>query len=383
MFFLNMRFKYARNKRKRNDPMSEPVSPRKRRGSGRATIHDVARLAEVGSITVSRYFTEPGRVAAKRSARIAAAVKQLGYVPNLMAGSLASSQSRIIGMVIPNISGPIFASTIQSFSDTLSRHGYQLLLASSYFSAKQEESAVRAFLGWKPAALVVTGRFHSRATDKLLATAGIPVVETWDYDPRRKPIQVGYSNSAVGEQAARYLYAKGYRRIAFVQNSLAGDLSAVDRSDGYAAVMREHGLRPVIYVPTAEAPFDAGRQAIEALALKPDGGAGVKGVNVTDSDSDSGAEAIIFANDNLAAGALLAGQRAGLKIPGQCAIVGFGDYPFSPLLLPSLTTIRPPGREIGEIAALRILEQLGVMPASSPDARLNLLACELIERESA
>jgi LacI family gluconate utilization system Gnt-I transcriptional repressor len=360
--------------------MNEPASPRKRRGSGRATIHDVARLAEVGSITVSRYFTEPGRVAAARSARIAAAVKQLGYVPNLMAGSLASSHSRIIGMVIPNISGPIFASTIQSFSDTLSRHGYQLLLASSYFSAKQEESAVRAFLGWKPAALVVTGRFHSRATDKLLATAGIPVVETWDYEPRRKPIQVGYSNLAVGEQAARYLYDKGYRRIAFVQNSLAGDLSAVDRSDGYAKVMREHDLEPTIYVPTAEAPFDAGKQAIEALAITPARGGRRTGA---EAKAEANAEAIIFANDNLAAGGLLAGQRAGLSIPGQCAIVGFGDYAFSPLLLPSLTTIRPPGREIGEIAALRILEQLGVLPASGQDTRLNLLACELIERESA
>jgi LacI family gluconate utilization system Gnt-I transcriptional repressor len=148
---------------------------------------------------------------------------------------------------------------------------------------------------------------------------------------------------------------------------VAGDLSAVDRSDGYAAVMKEHGLEPRIYVPTAQAPFDAGKQAIEALAM-------ARGKN---------AEAIIFANDNLAAGALLAGQRTGLKIPEQCAIVGFGDYAFSPLLLPSLTTIRPPGREIGEIAALRILEQLGVLPASAQDSRLNLLACELIERESA
>ena len=351
--------------------MTEPAAPRKRRGSGRATIHDVARLAEVGSITASRYFSEPTRVGAKLSARIAAAVKQLGYVPNLVAGGLASSHGRMVGMVIPNISGPIFANTIQSFSDTLTRHGYQLLLASSYFSAKQEESAVRTFLGWKPAALVVTGRFHNRATDKLLATAGVPVVETWDYQPRRQHIQVGYSNHAVGEQAARYLYAKGYRRIAFVQNSVAGDLSAVDRSDGYAAAMREHGLQSNIYIPTAEAPFDAGKQAIEALALKPAKRGGQH------------AEAIIFANDNLAAGALLAGQRAGLEIPKQCAIVGFGDYPFSPLLLPSLTTIRPPGREIGEIAALRILEQLGVLPASGQDSRLNLLACELIERESA
>lgn len=350
--------------------MSEPTAPRKRRGSGRATIHDVARLAQVGSITVSRYFTEPGRVAAARSARIAAAVKELGYVPNLAASGLASAHGRVVGMVIPNISGPIFANTIQTFSDTLNRHGYQLLLASSYFSATKEESAVRAFLGWKPAALAVVGRFHNRATEKLLSTAGIPVVETWDYQPRRKPIQVGYSNNAVGEQAARYLYGKGYRRIAFVQNSLAGDLSAVDRSDGYEAVMREHGLQPIIYVPKAEAPFDAGREAVEALALSP-------------AKRARPVEAIIFANDNLAAGGLLAGQRAGLKMPQQCAMVGFGDYAFSQLLLPSLTTIRPPGREIGEIAALRILEQLGVLPASGQDTRLNLLACELIERESA
>lgn len=347
----------------------DAATPRKRRGSGRATIHDVARLAGVGSITVSRYFTEPGRVAAARSARIAQAVKALGYVPNLMAGGLASNHGRVVGMVVPNISGPIFASTIQSISDTLLQHGYQLLLASSYFSTQQEESAVRAFLGWKPAALVVTGRFHSRATNKLLTDAGIPVVETWDYQPRRKPIQVGFANQAVGEQAARYLLAKGYRRIAFVQNSLAGDLSAVDRSDGYAAVMREHGLAPRIYVPTAAAPFDAGKQAIEALTQ-----AGKPGAKAVD--------AIIFANDNLAAGALLAGQRAGIDIPGRCALVGFGDYAFSPLLLPSLTTIRPPGREIGEIAALRILERLGVLPPTR-ETRLNLLTCELIARESA
>ncbi|GGC64801.1 LacI family DNA-binding transcriptional regulator [Undibacterium terreum] len=352
--------------------MSEQNTPRKRRGSGRATIHDVARLAEVGSITASRYFSDPSRVGQERSARIAAAAKQLAYVPNMVAGGLASSHGRVVGMVIPNISGPIFAPTIQSFSDTLNRHGYQLLLASSYFSAKQEESAVRAFLGWSPAALVVTGRFHNRTTEKLLATAGIPVVETWDYAPRRKPIQVGYSNHAVGEQAARYLVKKGYRRIAFVQNSLAGDLSAVDRSDGYAAVMREHGLEPHIYVPTAAAPFDAGRQAMEALSLA--NGSGKR---------PPPADAIIFANDNLAAGALLSGQRAGLRMPEQCAIVGFGDYAFSSLLLPSLTTIRPPGREIGEIAALRILEQLGVLPAPEGDTRLNLLECELIERESA
>lgn len=340
---------------------------RRRRGSGRATIHDVARQAGVGSITVSRYLKQPDLVSAELSARIVAAIKKLNYVPNLVAGGLASIGGRIIGMVIPNISGPIFANTIQSFSDVLTSHGYQLLLASSSFSLEQEENTVRAFLGWSPAALVLTSQYHTKATEKLVNGAGIPIVETWDYQPRRKPIQVGFSHVEVGRQAATYLYEQGYRRIAFVQNSISGDLSAVERSDGYAAVMQEHGLPVSIYVPTEPAPFDAGRQALEALT------AGKK----------KAVDAIIFANDNLAAGAVLAGQRAGLKMPQQCAVVGFGDYQFSSLLLPSLTTIRPPAKEMGEIAALRILESLGVIPGIEVVQRLNLLHCELLVRESA
>jgi LacI family gluconate utilization system Gnt-I transcriptional repressor len=347
----------------------EKGGERKRRGSGRATIHDVARAAGVGSITASRFFKNASLVSPELGARVAAAAAALNYVPNRAAHGLASSHGRIVGMVMPNISGPIFADTIQGFSDVLSRHGYQLLLASSYFSAEQEESAVRAFLGWSPAALVVTGQYHSGATESLLAGAGIPVVETWDYQPRRAPIQVGFDHVQVGVQAARYLIAKGHRRIAFVQNSAPGDVSALDRRDGYAAVMREHGLEPWFFLPTEAAPFDAGRQAMEALALR-----------------KKNADAIIFANDNLAAGAVLAGQRAGLAMPQRCAIMGFGDYAFSGLLLPSLTTIRPPARAIGEIAALRILELLGELQLPAPQtaqARLNLLECTLIERESA
>lgn len=340
---------------------------RKRRGSGRATIHDVARHAGVGSITVSRYLKQPDLVSAELSARIAASIKKLNYVPNLVAGGLASTRGRIVGMVIPNFSGPIFANTIQGFSDVLTAHGYQLLLASSSFSLEQEENTVRAFLGWSPAALALTSHFHTRETEKLVNDAGIPIVETWDYKPRRKPIQVGFSHSEVGRQAAAYLLDKGYRRIVFVQNSISGDLSAIERSDGYAAVMQEHALPVQIYVPTEAMPFDAGRQALQALVL----------------GKKKSADALIFANDNLAAGAILTGQRAGLKMPEECAVIGFGDYPFSPLLLPSLTTIRPPAREMGEIAALRILQSLGVIEAGQAVQRLNLLQCELLVRESA
>ncbi|MCE1114478.1 LacI family DNA-binding transcriptional regulator [Pseudomonas sp. NMI795_08] len=342
-------------------------NPRKRRGAGRVTLADVARMADVSAISVSRYFNQPEQVSGPLRERIQAAVQQLGYVPNLVAGGLASARGRIVGMVVPNISGPIFAQTIQAFSDTLGKHGYQLLLASSYFSEEQEESAVRAFLGWSPAALVVTSHFHSPATEKMLAEADVPVVEIWDYVPERAPLQVGFLHFEVGVQACRYLLDKGHRRIAFVQNSAAGDFSALERRDGYTHTLREAGLEPWVFVPSAgTAPFEAGRQAMEALIRR-----------------QPRPDAIIFANDNLAAGALLAGQRAGLRLPEDMAVMGFGDYAFAEMLLPSLTTLRPPSRQIGEVAALRVLEHLGVLEHDGEVQRLNLLHCELIARESA
>lgn len=344
--------------------MSEE-KPRKRRGAGRVTLNAVAREAGVSAITVSRYFNQPEQVSPERRERIAAVVAELGYVPNLVAGGLASARGKIVGMVIPNISGPIFANTIQGFSDTLSRHGYQLLLASSYFSTEQEENAVRAFLGWSPAALVLTSHFHSAGTEKMIAEADIPVIETWDYQPDREPMQIGFSHFEVGVVAAKYLLGKGYRRIAFVQNSAAGDFSALERRDGYAATLRESGLEAWVFAPDADrAPFEAGKQAMDALM-----------------NASPRPDAIFFANDNLAAGGLLAGQRAGLKIPDDCAVLGFGDYPFAEMLLPSLSTIKPPALEIGVLAATRVLESLGVLPSDEVQ-RLNLLQCQVIERES-
>jgi len=330
------------------------------------TITAVATHAGVSAITVSRYFNQPEQVSPERRERIALAVNELGYVPNLVAGGLASARSRVVGMVIPNISGPIFANTIQGFSDTLSQHGFQLLLASSYFSAEQEESAVRAFLGWSPAALVLTSHFHSAATEKMIEQADIPVIETWDHQPQRNPVQIGFSHYEVGVTAARYLHGKGYTRMAFVQNSMAGDFSALERRDGFIKTLEALGQTPLAFVPApGRTPFEAGKQAMDTLmkeSLRPD--------------------AIFFANDNLAAGGLLASQRAGLRIPQDCAVMGFGDYAFAEMMLPSLTTIKPPALEIGVLAARRVLESLGVIPVEGELQRLNLLECSLIERES-
>lgn len=347
--------------------MSQSKEPsRKRRSAGRTTLAAVAAHLGVSTMMISRYFNQPDQVSPEQREKIAAAVEELGYVPNLVAGGLASARGRIVGMVVPNISGPIFANTLEAFSDTLSRHGYQTLLASSYFDQAQEENAVRAFLGWSPAALVVTGHFHTPATEKMLAQADIPLIETWDYQPDRAPVQIGFSHYQVGVQSVEYLHGKGYRRIAYVLNSAIGDLSAGERCEGYADTMTGLGLTPQVFTPDpTTAPFEAGKQAMHVLMA-----------------SAAPPDAIIFANDNLAAGALLAGQRAGVRIPEDCAILGFGDFPFAHMLMPSLSTLKPPAQEIGVLAATRVLESLGVLAIEGEVQRLNLLQCEVVARES-
>ncbi len=346
--------------------MTESV--RKRRGAGRIKLRDVAELAGVSPMTVSRYFTQPSLVAKEAQERIAAAVEQTGYVPNLFAGGLASTRGKMVGMVIPNIAGGVFAETVQGVTDTLRPHGYQLLLASSNYSADEEQQAVRSFIGWSPAALIVTGHRHTSETDKLLASAGIPVVETWDHKAGSPHIQVGFSHFNVGVDSTRFLYQRSYRRIVFVHTGQPEDFRANERAKGYETAMTELGLTPSTLRSVAEAPLEAGKHALETLLR-----------------GRWPAEAIIFANDNLAAGALLHGLRTKISIPGECAVMGFGDLSIADKLVPSLTTVRPPRYEIGQIAAERIIEALRIESGeigAGTIKRENLLAYELLERES-
>lgn len=346
--------------------MNQPV--RKRRSSGRIKLRDVAELAGVSPMTVSRYFSQRDLVAPEAQKRIAAAVEQTGYVANMFAGGLASARGKTVGMVIPNIAGGVFAETVQGVADTLRPLGYQLLLASSNYSSSEEEEAVRAFIGWSPAALILTGHRHSAATDELLASAGIPVVQTWDYKPESDHVQVGFSHNSVGRDSALYLHDRGYRRIVFVHTGQPEDFRATERARGYEQAMEELGLAPSIFHSPIAAALEAGKDAFETLLR-----------------GRWPAEAIIFANDNLAAGALLHGLRAKIAIPQTCAVMGFGDLSIADKLIPSLTTVRPPRYEIGRIAAVRVIESLRMEDgelAQGAVQRDNLLPYEIIERES-
>jgi len=202
----------------------------------------------------------------------------------------------------------------------------------------------------------------------MLARLAQPVIETWDFEPTRRPLQIGFSHHQVGRDAATYLADRGYRRIAFVHN-VVPDLSAHNRCAGFAQVMAERGLPAGEYRPQAATPMEGGAQALQAFTSK---------------GRRRHADALFFANDNLAFGAVLAAQRLGVRIPQDVAVFGFGDYAMADRLMPSLSTIRPPAQAIGEVAARHILQLVGgdaQARAAVPHA--TALGCDLIARESA
>ena len=156
---------------------------RPRRRSGGVTLREVASLAGVAMITASRAINTPDQVSAATLARVRDAVEKTGYVPNMLAGGLASSRSRLVAAVVPTILGPVFLETIQSLTDALAAAGYQLMLGQSGYNGSREDALLDAIIGRRPDGIILTGIMHSEEGRRRLLASGIPVIETWDLTP--------------------------------------------------------------------------------------------------------------------------------------------------------------------------------------------------------
>lgn len=311
---------------------------RSRRSSGRITLADVAAAAQVAPITVSRYVRDPELVSEALRVRVQAAIDALGYVPNKIAQGLASARSSIVVAIVPSIAHSLFAEMLHVLSCRLQQHGYQLLLGNSDYSLDEEEQLCRTFLDWAPAALILMGHHHTPGLESLLNDISVPVIELWDINPKATRDQVGFSHYEASYDMTEHLIQCGYQRIAYVKNNIINDLRGMVRYQGYKTAMLEHGLQPSSVAATGLVAIDAGRDAFLHLMSQP-----------------HRPQAIYFANDNLAAGAILEAMRRGYKIPDEIAIAGFGGFPIADKLLPTLTTLAPNHTRMGEIAADLVL----------------------------
>ncbi len=337
------------------------TTKRSRRGSGAVTLRDVAKLAGVAPITASRAINTPNQVSADVLQKVQNAVERTGYVPNRMAGGLASSRSRLIAAVVPTLLGSVFLEMVESLNKTLFESGYQLMLGQSGYSQANEEALLDAIIGRRPDGIFLTGIMNpGKARTRLLAS-GIPVVETWDLTPTPVDMLVGFSHSAIGQEVARYLMKKGHERFALIR---ADDERAERRATAFIEAVVGAGLPLPVVVDIGEArSIKSGRQALgQILAQMPD------------------VDAVFCSSDLLATGAITEATARGRNVPEQLAIMGFGDVPFVADLIPALTTVHINGGEMGQKAARYLIARAEGHQVEHPIVDVGF---SIVERDSA
>ena len=339
----------------------KPTRRAPRKGRGGITLSHVAKLAGVSAITISRALNTPDRVSPETLARVREAVSRTGYVPNLLAGGLASNRSRLVAALVPTIAGSVFLDTVQALTDTLAAGGYQLMLGQSGYTGAREDALIDAIVGRRPDGIVLTGLLGSPEGRRRLLASGIPVVETWDLTPTPIDMLVGFSHDKVGAGAAAYLYGRGYRRPAIVT---ADDHRAGLRRAGFESWMHEHGIKRVpACVVAAPSTLGNGRAGLrELLSRKPR------------------IDAVLCSSDVLAHGVLTEAQAQGLEVPRQLAVMGFGDLGFSAHTHPPLTTVHIDGAAIGTQAARFIMARV---EGRDPGPRIRDIGFSIVERSSA
>ena len=343
-------------------PSKADGAPRRaRRNTGAMTLRQVAQLAEVAPVTVSRVLNTPLVVSPEVRERVLAVIRDTGYVPNRLAGGLASARSNLIAAIVPTISMSVFLQTVQSLTDSLFHADYQLMLGQTGYSAEREDALLEAIIGRRPDGIVLTGIMHSPEGRRLLQASGIPVVETWDFTPNPIDMLVGLSHEQLGAAVCKHLHTKGRRRLGLLSGD---DERAARRRKGFYAEAGRLGLRePALQLEKSPTSHTEGRAGLAALlAAQPD------------------IDAVFCSSDMLALGVLTEAQARAMAVPDQLAVVGFGDIEFAQTVIPSLTTVRIDGTRMGQTAAGFIADRAEGKTVAEPVVDIGF---SIMERESA
>ncbi|TCR72674.1 LacI family DNA-binding transcriptional regulator [Rhizobium sp. BK376] len=329
----------------------------------RVTLDDVASFAGVSPITVSRVLRKPDAVSEPLRQRVNAAVKELGYVPNVAASRLASARTHTIGVIVPTLYNVIFAEYLLALHEVLVDAGFQVVVVNSRYSEIEEENAIKALLGQRVEAIIIAGIHHTAHARQLLEHANLPVVETFELSQDPIDINIGMSQESAGQAATQHLIKRGFKRIAFLTGNL--DHRSQSRLEGYHRAMRE-----------------AGFEGFELVKQKPRHSAIALGSTLCAEMLKRGniPEAIFCTDDNLALGAMQECRKRGIGIPSDISVIGFHDLEFAACASPSLSSIASRRYETGRLAAEKVLS--AIQASSRPGGERIDLGFEVKVRES-
>ena len=314
---------------------------RKRRSTGKVTIADVAQLAGVGTMTVSRALRTPEQVSDKLREKIEAAVNELGYMPNLTASALASASSHTIAMVVPNLAEAGCTEMFAGLQHVLQPAGYQIILAESRHRLEQEEKLLETLLASNIAAAILLSVEHNNTVRNWLKNASIPVMEIGAIRTDPIDMNIGIDNVAAMFELTDMLVQRGYQNIGLLCANQEQWIFQQHLQGWYKAMLRHH-MSPNRVINAALPPVlsTGASQLPEFLLAWPE------------------LDALVCVSDELACGVLYECQRRRIKVPDDLAVVGFGDSDVSKVCQPPLTTMAVPHRKIGLEAGKALLERI-------------------------
>lgn len=319
-------------------------------------IGDVAKRANVSAATVSRYINNPAVVAAATGKRIEAAIAEIGYIPNMLAGGLASAKSRLVAVLIPYIANSIFDSTIEAMTHELSAGNISVMLALTELDPAKTDSLIRIALSRRVDAIIMTGEVTA-GQQALLQGSNVTVVQIWDLPADPIDIAIGFSHSDVGRDIARFLDGRGYRRPHVVT---ASGSRARHRREGFMQEWNAlSGSPPTEGHVSIPSRFGHARRVFADMARLP-----------------KRPDVVVCGSDLLAMGLVIEAQAAGLRVPDDLAIVGFGNSSIAGEMRPTLTSIDIDGTRIARetIAVIRRRLEGGTVPERRIDVGFRLIA---------
>jgi LacI family gluconate utilization system Gnt-I transcriptional repressor len=342
--------------------MSVTVRHSAKRKNGAARMREVAELAGVSRMTVSRALNEPEKVKGELRQRVLDAVRELGYVHNHLARNLSSQRSNVVGLVLPSLENSIFAQTVKGISDYLRPRNLQLMLTEAADDPEEEERVIGSFLAQRVGGLILHGTRHSQATRRMLEASDIPVVETGDLPDSPIDMVASYSNYEAAKAMTHHLARLGYKSIALA--SLANNTRANARQRGFRDALAELGLP---YAPERSIEVSRGLGGgAEAVAFLAD--------RMPETD------ALFCAGDVLAIGALLECNKRGWVVPKRLAIASFDDVEIMRYVSPAMTCLRLPRYDIGRRSAEMLFAR---MQGAEVAAKHINLGFEIMQRASA
>ena len=299
------------------------------------TLRDVSEASGVSEMTVSRVLRNRGDVAATTRERVLQAARTLGYVPNKIAGALASQRVNLVGVIIPSLSNMVFPEVMTGISAVLDNTGLQPVVGVTNYLPGREESVLYEMLSWRPSGVILAGLEHTDAARAMLVQAGIPIVEIMDIDGEVVDSAVGISHRRAGRQMAEAIVASGYTKIAFMGTQMPHDFRAKKRLEGFEEALKRAGMT------LADREFYEGGSAL------------LKGREMTAAvlRRRPDVDFLYYSNDMIGAGGLLYCLDQGIDVPGKVGLAGFNGVELLDGLPRRLATMDACRLDIGRRAA--------------------------------